>query len=255
MSAHEQFADDLALYALGSLSGPEKQALEQHLATCAACRNELDALRGDTALLALSATGPAAPARSRERFVKAIATEQHPRTVRRRRSFFELLPVAAAVVMLLITILLWRENVKLRRRIDYAHEALAHTQQQFTEAQHIIDAMHDRTATQVTLVAANEQPRPYGKAVYSWKHERLVFMASNLAPLPAGKTYQLWMVPMAGGDPMPAGMFKPDQRGNAVVVAPCCHGGQAAKAFAVTLENDGGSQTPTMPILMSGAGT
>ena len=255
MSAHEQFADDLALYALGSLSGAEKDALEKHLETCAACRNELESLRGDAALLALSATGPAAPARSRDRFVKAISAEQHPRTFRRRRSMFELLPVAAAVVMLLITILLWRENVKLRRRIDYAHATLAHTQQQFAEAQHIIDAMHDNTAMQVTLVAAKEEPRPYGRAVYSWKHERVVMMASNLKQPPAGMTYQLWMVPMTGGKPMPAGTFMPDERGNAVLVVPCCHGGEAAKAFAVTMEHDGGSDTPTMPMVMSGSGS
>jgi anti-sigma factor RsiW len=120
MSAHEQFADDLALYALGTLSGAEKQALEQHLASCAACGHELEALRGDAALLALSASGPAAPARSRERFVAAIQHERHPRTVRRRRSFFELVPIFATAVVVLICILLWRENVQLRRRLDYA---------------------------------------------------------------------------------------------------------------------------------------
>jgi anti-sigma factor RsiW len=120
MSAHEQFADDLALYALGSLSGAEQQALEQHLESCAACRRELESLRGDAALLALSATGPAAPARSRERFVRTIALEPHPRTVRRRRSFFELVPIIATAVVVLICILLWRENVQLRRRLDYA---------------------------------------------------------------------------------------------------------------------------------------
>jgi hypothetical protein len=31
MSAHEQFAEDLALYALGVLEGPEKETLLQHL--------------------------------------------------------------------------------------------------------------------------------------------------------------------------------------------------------------------------------
>jgi putative zinc finger protein len=120
MSAHEQFADDLALHALGALSGAEQQALEQHLVSCADCRNEFERLRGDAALLALSATGPAAPARSRERFVQAITRERHPRTVRRRRSFFELVPIFATAVVVLICILLWRENVQLRRRLDYA---------------------------------------------------------------------------------------------------------------------------------------
>ena len=54
MSAHEQFADDLALLARGTLQGDERVALEKHLEGCAACRRELERLRGDTALLALS---------------------------------------------------------------------------------------------------------------------------------------------------------------------------------------------------------
>ena len=41
MKTHEQFADDLALYALGELAGSDRQELEEHLRTCAACREEL----------------------------------------------------------------------------------------------------------------------------------------------------------------------------------------------------------------------
>ena len=52
MSVHEQYAEDLALYALGALD--EKAALEKHLAECASCRRELEQLRGDAALLALT---------------------------------------------------------------------------------------------------------------------------------------------------------------------------------------------------------
>ena len=42
MSTHEQFADDLALLALGQLQGDERAALEKHLEGCAACRRELE---------------------------------------------------------------------------------------------------------------------------------------------------------------------------------------------------------------------
>ncbi len=66
MSVHEQFADNLALHALGSLEGDERQVLEKHLQECAACRRELESLRGDLALLSLSTAGPKPPARSRE---------------------------------------------------------------------------------------------------------------------------------------------------------------------------------------------
>ena len=46
MRLHEQFADDLALLARGRLQGEERVALEKHLEGCAACRHELERLRG-----------------------------------------------------------------------------------------------------------------------------------------------------------------------------------------------------------------
>jgi len=75
MSVHEQFAEDLALYALNALEGDERAILEKHLAGCSECRLELEQLRGDGALLALSTMGPKPPLRARQRF-----STQWPRT-------------------------------------------------------------------------------------------------------------------------------------------------------------------------------
>ena len=74
MIVHEQFADDLALYALGALDGKERLTVEKHLEECSACRREVEKLQGDLALLALSASGPKPPSRSRERLMAAIAS-------------------------------------------------------------------------------------------------------------------------------------------------------------------------------------
>jgi anti-sigma factor RsiW len=75
MSGHEQFAEDLALYALNALEGEDRANLEKHLATCGACRLELEQLRGDGALLALSVMGPKPPQRSRQRLLEVVAKE------------------------------------------------------------------------------------------------------------------------------------------------------------------------------------
>src|SRR5579863_32009 len=75
MAAHEQFAEDLALYALDALAGEDRVALEKHLAGCAACRLELEQLRGDAALLALSTLGPKPPQRAKQRLLDAVAKE------------------------------------------------------------------------------------------------------------------------------------------------------------------------------------
>ena len=76
-------------------------------------------------------------------------------------------------------------------------------------------------------------------------------MASNLNPLRSNKTYELWLMPADGSDPIPAGIFAPDSVGNANVIDAHFAHAAAAKGFTVTLENAGGSQIPTLPIILA----
>ena len=100
MSVHEQFAEDLALYALGVLQGDERVALEKHLEGCTACRRELEQLRGDMALMALSTAGPVPPRRARQRLLEAVAREPRRAAAPAERGWWTLIPwvVAAAAV-------------------------------------------------------------------------------------------------------------------------------------------------------------
>lgn len=254
MTVHEQFAEDLALYALGSLEGETAVSLEQHLEECAACRQELARLQGDMALLALVTSGPAPPQRARQRLLKAIGREPRSlRTVFLRRRWWTLAPVFASLVLAVFAILLWRENARQRDRIEGLKADAASNQATFEEAKHLLALLTDPSAQHITLVAAQAKPQPAGKAIYMPRNGALVFMASNLAPLAPEKTYELWLVPMHGDKPMPAGTFKPDAKGNAMVMMPPMSVGVDAKTFAVTIEPEGGSPTPTMPMVLVGS--
>jgi anti-sigma-K factor RskA len=81
----------------------------------------------------------------------------------------------------------------------------------------------------------------------------LIFLASNMPALPAQKAYELWLIPPKGA-PVPAGVFKPDAHGGATVINPPLPTRVEAKAFAITVEPEQGSLSPTMPIVMMGAG-
>ena len=254
MTVHEQFAEDLALYALGSLEGDAMIALEQHLEACTACRQELARLEGDMALLALTTSGPAPPQRARRRLLKALAREPRSlRTVFIRRRWWTLAPMFASLVLAVFAIMLWRENVRQRDRFEVLRADANRNQATFEEAKHLLALLTDPSAMHVTLVAAASKPQPEGKAIYMPRNGALVFMASNLAPLPPQKSYELWLVPMHGEKPMPAGMFKPDPHGNAMVMMPPMAPGVEAKMFAVTIEPEAGSPTPTMPMVMAGS--
>jgi anti-sigma-K factor RskA len=66
---------DLGGYVLGKLSAREREAFEQHLATCEACRRELQDLRGMPGLLAQAPEPVEVPAGMEARILGAIARE------------------------------------------------------------------------------------------------------------------------------------------------------------------------------------
>jgi len=254
MSAHEQFADDLALFALGALQDDERVTLEKHLEGCSSCRRELERLRGDMALLALSASGPAPPRRSRERLLKAIAKEPRTqKTLARAQSLWTFLPWLATAAVLLVAAFFWQQSDRLAQQVARLRDQSAQQQAQLEQAREVVSTLISTDAMRVTLVAAQTLPQPQGKAIYVRNRSSLIFLAGNMPPLPPQKAYELWLIPTKGA-PIPAGVFKPDARGSATVIEPPLPAGVEAKTFAITVEPEQGSSTPTLPIVMMGVG-
>jgi anti-sigma-K factor RskA len=268
MSAHEQFGEDLALYALNALEGEERATLEKHLATCAACRLELEELRGDGALLAMSTMGPRPPARAKQRLMDAVAKEsvESPtlaQSARRggaptsssahTRHWWGWLGWAATAAVIVFAASLAKENAGLKESLASAKSIITQNSQELSDLRQIAAPIVDPQAQRVTLVSVKSPVQPQGKAFYLKNRSSLVFVASNMPTLPPQKAYELWLIPTQGA-PIPAGVFKPDARGSATVVNPPLPAGAEAKAFAITVENEGGATTPTMPIVMMGAG-
>jgi anti-sigma-K factor RskA len=236
---HEQFAEDLALYALESLRGAEREALEKHLESCASCRRELDLLRGDCSLLALTTAGPQPPARARQRLLSAIADAQA--SERRQRSWWPALGWVAAAAIALLCIGLLRQNSALQRDVAAQRVQFSDQGSRLEQAREVVATLLDPEATTIELVAAGNKPQPRGKAIYERRNRNLIFLASNLPPLPAEKIYELWLFPASGSAPIAAGLFRPDARGSATLVNPPLPEGVEAKNFAVTLEPESGS--------------
>jgi anti-sigma-K factor RskA len=253
MSVHEQFAEDLALQALGTLEGEERVALEKHLEGCAGCRRELEQLRGDMALMALSAAGPVPPRRARQRLMEAVAREPKRAAVPARRGWWTLVPWVAAAALAVGFVAVWVENSELQRRIAGLQRQSVLQQAELLLDRSVVSTLTASDALRVTLVAAKTPPQPQGKAIYVRDRSSLIFLASNLQALPAQKAYELWLIPTSGA-PIPAGVFKPDPHGSATVINPPLPPGVQAKAFAITVEPEGGSAAPTLPIVMFGAG-
>jgi len=265
MNGHPQFAEALALYAMGALDNAQDRAdLETHLGTCGECSRELEALRADTSLLALSAVGPKPPDRVRQQLMKAIAAEPRmerrapkPFVVGRMRSrWLTFAPMAVMILLAVFSILLWqevktakREARERQRQIEELQTRLDATNVELKEAREIRDILHADDAWPVTLVSAKTAAQPQIKVIYSKQKGGLFLTANNTQQLPANKIYELWLLPADGSAPMPAGWFKPDNQGNGMTMHYMKEAGISAKGFAVTIEDSPGSEKPTPPIM------
>ncbi|RYZ35432.1 MAG: anti-sigma factor [Sphingobacteriales bacterium] len=79
------------------------------------------------------------------------------------------------------------------------------------------------------------------RMVYWDTRSKAVYLAmKNLPPAPKGKQYQLWAI--VDGKPVDAGVYalNPQEAMQKMKVIP------KAEMFAITLEQEGGSATPTM---------
>jgi len=174
---------------------------------------------------------------------------EHPSTPVQNR--FKLFAVAASVLLMISLVV----NFNLFHRLKDAHSQLAIIQNQkdilaqdieykktsFQKAEENLQAVLN-TSTQ-TVILKGVAAFPESKAIVYWNertHTTHIFV-SNLPVPPAGKQYQLWA--LANGKPVDAGVF---EVGNNDTTLQQVKNIEAAQAFAVTLENKGGSVAPTL---------
>jgi anti-sigma-K factor RskA len=259
--------EDLALYAMQALSPEESAPIRAHLVQCALCRAELAEASGDLALVAMSVEPHPVPEGARGRFLNRVAADaasaqpakstsvtpvvaiDAPRPARRVATW---IPWAAVAAMILVSVALQWKVSSLTKELQLQSTLIADQTAANARAREVLDVLTAPTAQHVVLTAAKTPPTPAARAVYLPSRGALLLQASNLAQIPAGKTYELWVIP-ATGAPIPAGLFRPDAAGSASVVLPELPKGVPAKAFGITIENAAGSATPTAPIVLSGA--
>jgi anti-sigma-K factor RskA len=279
--------DDLYLFALQLLPDAAMKDAATHLKECAVCRAQLGEIQGDLVTYALTAELHTPPSQARERLLRQVAeekkvipadpVEQHiePILYPRNSRMFQMdapeereprrfAPVMAwagwsiAACLAVVAGMQIDQRKTVQQDLSVATAQLSQNTEQSEHAKQVVQTLSDASAMQVALhvpLNAGAVPKldPEAHATYQPNTGALVFVADHLDPLQPQKTYELWLLPATAGEaPIPAGLFKPDANGNATVVMPPLPKGVTAKGFGVTVENDGGSKTPTAPIVLAG---
>jgi anti-sigma-K factor RskA len=220
-------------YALDALDSEERRAYEAHLAGCEHCQQELESFWETTAALAVAATGPAPSPGLRDRILADVRAEPPQNVVpfeaRRRRTAPVLGAVAAVAAVVALAVGLWASS--LSGDLDETRTALR-------QAQANAAVLADPGARTVSLQAGD------GRLVVD-PEGRAVLVLEDAEPVGSDRTYELWIVP--GGDLSkadPAGLFPGAEGMNVVGVEGTVRPGDLV---AVTIEQAGGAETPTLP--------
>ncbi len=264
MNNHPTREEDFDLYALGALEGDEKLAIESHISTCADCARKLAEAQGRISLLALSVPQSDPSPIVKERLMAQIHASPDrvaapigaPRSVQPATGggFFGrwwaavLIPVGAALAI--ATIVLWSQKIQLDHQLADMRVSIAKQQAQLDEARDLAALFEAKDTITIALAPQPGTPPTSAHVMYNAKMGMLMY-DGNLDPIPADKSYQLWLVPM-NGNPINAGVFNPvaGQSDHWMMKLPP---GTLPKAFAITLEPAGGMPRPTGRMVLVGA--
>jgi anti-sigma-K factor RskA len=254
--SHEAYAELAAGYALDALEPEERGQFQAHVATgCPECQTAL-ADHAET-LVALVRELPQAPAppEVKAALLRRIATTSpatSPARARSRRWWPALAATALASAAALL-LYLGVQVGELRRELAALAEE-ASTLRAETARQRDLLALLGAPGTQAVALEGRP-PSPAARGRMWWNGERRagLFVASGLPPLPAGTTYQLWVI--SEGKPISAGTFAVDPRGEGALQVEPLPGALRAEVFAVTREPAGGRPAPSGEMYLAGKAT
>ncbi len=224
-------------YVLDAVSGAEREAFERHLAECDACTQEVRELRETATRLALAATADP-PQELKARVLNQIRTTRQspPGTtvtpLRRGRDKLALRLTSLAAAVLFVA------AVALGVIVVRQNDELAQSRAQAAEMSEILRAGDARVVT-VDKGAGGRMT-----VAMSRSENRMLLLTEGLPNPQEGKDLQVWTG--HDGTMVSAGFLNPV---NGEALLEITDFGDA-DAIGVTLEPDGGSDTPTLPAVM-----
>ncbi|MGG9964449.1 anti-sigma factor [Ferruginibacter sp. SUN106] len=140
-------------------------------------------------------------------------------------------------------------NMVYYNKYDTASKSLQQTQQQLaeiathdTEMKGEIDWVKNPNSMPVSLKETGTKPGTTAKIFWMKNTTEVMVDASNLPDAPAGMQYQFWAI--VDGKPVDGGLIITNDKGKKFRMQKMKSFGRA-EAFAISLEKEGGSATPT----------
>ncbi len=260
MSSMDQNIEELfAFYALGTLTAPERSQVEAYVASNPDAKERLEAMIGTASALTHEAAPVNPSAALKARLMGRVRADARTRFAPATRSRFSSLPgrgygsrlaYAVAVLSLLLAVGIGIWGLSVHNEVARLRTEVAVLEQEVESQRTVLVQLSSPQAHTFAISGTEHQPQAQGQLIADSKTGSAVLVVSGLKPLGAGNTYEFWLI--KDSTAVPAGLFKVNERGLAVLQVTQNLTTNSYNAIGVSIEPEGGSQHPTGDIVMLG---
>ena len=243
----------LELYVAGALSPEENLEVQHYALQYPEIQKEIEAI--ENAVLELTeAASPKMPENGFAK-IKAEINDVIPFTPEASKSsatpWGSYLGWAASVLLAIGLFWLYTENNKLKNQIELTNQEkqslediLSDTQAEITSKEMLLQEIRDKDVSVIALGGQTVSPSSYAKAYWNKEEQKVIIDAQGLPEPPEGFTYQVWSLKLDPLTPTSLGLL--DDFASQDNKLFTLENANESEAFGITLEPEGGSETPTL---------
>ncbi len=215
------------------LESEEREEIDEHLARgCSECRKNLNAALALNASMMGLVSETAPPARLKRNIVAMVGGKQSA-------GWGSMAALVAAAAMLAAVVWFGSQERERSAQLADARRTLSEMK---ADRDRVMQALAFLNRPETQQVGFGKD-KPARGNVFVNPERGVLLIGSNLPWLPAGRAFEMWVIPK-GGAPKPAGMFQATD-GSAVHMMSGPIDSSMIAAIAVTIEPEAGSAAPT----------
>ncbi|TQI71032.1 anti-sigma-K factor rskA [Gramella sp. Hel_I_59] len=244
----------LELYVYGALTETESREVSAVLKKHPEVEKEVEEI--EAALLKLSAaTAPYNP----EALLASIKTKLSGKGDREvvtmetesRTPWVSYIGWAASILLLVGLFFLFEDNNDLREQLNSEKVRSARMEQQIVDiredaekSEDLLAILRSKNISRVSLKGQNVAPEAYAAVYWNQEDNKAYIDAKELPEPPRGKVYQVWSLKMDPLTPTSIGLLDSYEVDDNKIFE--LENANQSEAFGITLEPEGGSESPTM---------
>lgn len=240
----------LELYVYGALSEEESAEVTKFLKQYPEIEKEVEEI--EAALMDLSAAvAPKNPQFLINTITQKLEERNAQAPLRRRTNVPAYIGWAASILLLVGLFLMFNKNRELRESLQAAQAEKAQIESQIADAREaaekaedLLAVILDRNIIRVPLEGQEVAPDAYATVFWDETRDTAYIDAKNLPAPPQGMVYQVWSLKLSPLTPSSIGLLDDfEEDDNKIFELP---NPNTSEAFGITLEPEGGSESPTM---------